>query len=744
MVMKKATWVICMVLSIFSFGIGAMAQDEDNTDIDGGGLSYEEVVVTGKKIVTPTRQTNETVYTGTEITRKGLEAQGSKASMSIYEAIDILPGVVVEGSDSFGLAAEQRYIRIRGVRGYFGALTVEGIPNYGGNPMGPRDYIYDMENLNSIAVYNGAVPADLGTGVGARGGAIELRPMWPLEEFTVDFRQGIGEYGYTRSFLRIDSGELLSWNTAISASYSYAETEKWRGPGHVGPRNNVSFMLSQPMGNLGVIRLWYNYNCMKQHLYRPLTYAEVEDLHGNYHNDYNDELVGINSVDIDYYGYNRGEYANHDVFMVIPVTLSDSFILTLKPYYSKEDADISGGLPSMGGVIRERERDIERYGIISQLDWDSSWVTASLGYWYESSDMVIRAEMYEPGSYEFRGYGMYLKNDGNGIVNSPFFKLAGKYGRFRWQGGVKYFHYTDPAGQGYVSSPPSYESVEAEDLYREENVYDEFLPTAGISYRISDSIEFYSSYGRNQIRPYAYMPLINLYNQQRAKFQAAGITLNELFDGYDMEISDNYEVGSRFEKGMLEIAAAVFYSEQNNLLTKVYDPRVDLDYYQNVGDATGYGVEMGINAYLEDYATFFLNTTYTSLTYDDDLTYQGTTLDTEDNQVVDVPEWTLKSGVIFTRKGFQIVLKERYVGERYGNAEHTEKIDDHIITDFSIGYTKNNLSVFKSLKVMAEFTNIFNEEYVSGINPMDSNRGGNPSYYVGAPRTALMKLSMQF
>jgi hypothetical protein len=46
-------------------------------------------------------------------------------------------------------------------------MTVEGVPNWGGNPIGPRDYIYDTENFQGIAVYKGATPADLGTGVGA-------------------------------------------------------------------------------------------------------------------------------------------------------------------------------------------------------------------------------------------------------------------------------------------------------------------------------------------------------------------------------------------------------------------------------------------------------------------------------------------------------------------------------------------------------------------------------------------------
>lgn len=56
----------------------------------------DEIVLTGEKLVTPTKQTNETVYTGSEITRKGLEAQGTKATVSIYEAINILPGISVK------------------------------------------------------------------------------------------------------------------------------------------------------------------------------------------------------------------------------------------------------------------------------------------------------------------------------------------------------------------------------------------------------------------------------------------------------------------------------------------------------------------------------------------------------------------------------------------------------------------------------------------------------------------------
>jgi len=738
--MKGVARQLIVIVSSLMFCISPGLAEEEQKE-----TTLEEIIVTGERLITPTKQTNETVYTGSEITRKGLEAQGTKATVSVYEAINVLPGISVESTDPYGLAAEQKNIRTRGVRGYLGALTVEGVPNWGGNPMGPREYIYDTENLRGIAVYKGAVPADLGTGVGARGGAIELRPRWPEQEFGFDFSQGLGLNYYTRTFVRLDSGTLPITNTALALSYSYTEAEKWKGPGNLGPRHNVSLMLRQPVWADDEIKIWFNYNDLKQDLYRSLTYSEVEDLDDNYDKDYNSHRTGIASEDINYYKYNSGEYSNLDFLSVIPITLSDTFQVRFKPYYSLEDTEILGGFKGKVDMIRKRIRDIERYGLISQVDATFPWVTASLGYWVEANDMVIRTKNYDPVTFAFLGHGMYTENDGVGIVHSPFLKLAGQIGDFDFQGGLKYFCYKDPASQGYTSTPPDFVLTPAPDLYRESKRYDEFLPTLGVAYHASESLEFYASYGRNQIRPYAYMPLINLYNQNRTTFQAAGITLDDLFSGYDMEISDNFELGARFRKDWIEIMPAVFYSKHRHLLTTVYDPRVNLSYYQNIGKATGYGIELETNLYLfDDLLTFFINPTYTALTYDEDLTYQGNTLDTKGKQVVDTPQWYVKTGLIFSYRGFEVVPMVRYLGSRYGDAEHKERIDDYFVADVKVSYTKKNLFFVETLKVSLEFINIFNNEYVSVINSMDDTQAGSTSYYVGAPFTALLTVSLEF
>ncbi len=717
------------------------ANAEESTE---SNVVLDEIVVTGERLVTPTKQTNETVYTGSEITRKGLDAQGTKAAVSIYEAINILPGISVGSVDPYGLAAEQKNIRIRGVRGFLGAMTVMGVPNWGGNPIGPRDYIYDTENFESIAVYKGSVPADLGTGVGARAGAIELRPRWPEKEFGAYLSQGIGENNYSRTFVRLDSGSLPQIGTGLSLSYSYTDAEKWKGPGDLGPRNNVNVMLRQSIPTGDEIKFWFNYNDLDQDLYRPLNCEEVRSLGRFYTKDFNKRLTGERLEDINFYKYNRGDYLNQDFLAEIPVTFSDIFRLTLKPYYADEDTEILGGSQAQGGIVTERERDIERYGLITQFDSHFSWATASLGYWVEFSDMIIRQQNYDPVNFDFRGYGMYMDSDDDGVVHSPYLKLAGSIGKVDWQAGLKYFYYKDPSSQGYVAPPPNFTLVKAPDLFREEKTYDEFLPTVGVAYRLTDNVEFNAGYGRNQIRPYAYVPLVNIYNQNRARFQAAGITLDDMFSGYDMEISDNFEMGARFRFNRFEVVPTIFYSKQKNLLTTVYDPRVDLSYAQNVGDATGYGFEVETNFLINDYLNFFLNPSYTILEYDDDLTFQGATLNTKDKQVVDTPEWIVKAGLIFTWRDFEVIPMARYMSKRYGDAEQKESIDDYIVADLKMGYTFNNLSVIDKLRLSLEFTNLFDEEYVSVINSSDDTRAGGTSYLVGAPFTAMMTASFDF
>lgn len=705
-----------------------------------------EIVVSAEKLITPTRQSSETVYTGSEITAKGIELLGAKASTNVSSALDLLPGINVESPDGNGLGAEMNKVRVRGVSSALGALTVEGVPNYGGNPIGPRDYLYDLENMQGISVYKGAVPGDIGTGVGSRGGAMELRPDWPHEITGFRFKQSFGANDYSRTFFRLDSGALPGADTRFSGSFSYTDADKWRGPGTLGPRRNANLAVAQPLGERFEAKFWVNHNDLDQHLYRPLTSTDIQNLKGNYDKDYTTTPTGLAAQDIYYYDYNRGTYQNDDLLSVLTMRASDALRLSLKPYYAKEDAEILQGVTTSGGLIQKRTRDIERIGLIGEAMLTTQGTRATIGHHFESSTMDIFSRNYAvtASGLAYRGYGVF-GTSGTGYINSPYLKLSGSNGPVDWQTGIKYFHFQDSASQGYTAGPaPDYALVRATDLDREATSYDLWLPTLGAAYHFNEEVQVHVGYGRNFIRPYSYMPLVSLYNSNRAAFLAQGINLQELFNGYGIESSDTVDLGVRYSGGWFDLAPTFFYGKHKNLLTTIYDPRVNLNYQQNIGKATGYGIDLEMNAYFKNDITLFVNPTWTVLTYDADLTYAGAHLASEGNQVVDTPEWLVKAGLIYHPGNFEIVPMVRHLGARYSDVEHGGKIGVSTVADLRMSYTLPKVLAAEAMKISLDLTNLFDKKYVSVINASDDSRNGVATYYPGAPFAAMLSVSLQY
>ena len=283
--------VVNFIFILFILLSGRFAYSEQKNE-----SLLEEIVVKGEKLVVPAKEASETVYTGNEITKKGMELSGEKGKTNIFEAISILPGIVFESSDTNNLATEQVNIRIRGVRAQPATgITVEGIPTTGG-PL--RYYIYDLENFETISVYKGAIPSDFGTGVGNRGGAIELKPLWADEKFGFKISQSAGSFEYRRTFFRLDSGKINPLDTRFSVSYSFTGQDKWKGPGEIGPRNNFNLTITQPLGQNIEIKLWANYNEIKHFKYRSLNYSEIKYLNRHYRADFNEEIKGIPALDL--------------------------------------------------------------------------------------------------------------------------------------------------------------------------------------------------------------------------------------------------------------------------------------------------------------------------------------------------------------------------------------------------------------------------------------------------------------
>lgn len=742
---KLLVFVICYVV-FFSSSKVLMASDE-KSDVH----VLEKITVTGE-LTRPTKQTGDSLYTGTSVTRKGIELSGTPAETSIYNVLNILPGINVESFDPYGLSYS--YARVRGLKDMYIGMTVEGIPNYGIMPIGAREHIYDTENMESVSLYKGATPADLGTGSGNRGGAIELRLSRPEERIGAEISQSFGSDDFVRTFLRVDSGKLPT-RTKFYASYSYSEADKWKGDGDLGPRNHVMLGLNQEFGDKVNLDIFFNFNEIERHSFQSLTYEEAKHVNTNYDKSFISALTANARQNTNHYDYNREKFINRDIMSIINIDISESINLSLKPYYSNEDASQMGkaqfpvpGLGKTPGIL-DRTRDLERYGAIPEVNLDISVFEISAGYWFESHDLEKNVKRYitPAGGLEYKGYLYYAENDGHGEIHSPYAKISYESEKLKFQAGLKYFYYEEPASTGYTTNPATLKLRQDPDISLKTTDYDEFLPTAGVGYKFNENNEMYLNYGRNYMRPYAYVPVATTYTSNKASFKAANMTLQDILDKWEMETSDNFDVSFRYHNKCFSIAPVAFYTKHHDLLVKIDNPNViklgaPVSYHQNVGDATAYGFELETNFYPLKNLTIYFNPSYTDMSFDDNFKTGNTTLRIKGNQLPDTPKWLVKSGMIYTIHDFEISPVVRWIDERYGDALNQEKIDDYVIVDLTIKYSKEKLFWLKEASVGLEIKNLFDEKYIGAIYASDTET--DVDYYAGSPFTAIFSISGKF
>ena len=706
----------------------------------------EDITVTGE-VVAPVKQAGDSLYSGSMVTKDGLELKGVAAASSIYEAVDLLSGVSMEATDPYGLGLKNT--RFRGIKGMFGNITVEGMPDYGIMPIGPRESIFDTENVRGVALFQGASPTALGTGNGNKGGSIELYFRRPGEDPGIEFRQALGTDSFIRSFVRGDSGKL-STGTGIFASYSYTDADKWKGPGEIGPRDHVDAGFTQEIGSVAEVDGFFSFNDADRDSFRPLVYREAKMLDEYYRLDYHAHLTGNPALDRYYYKYNTSTETNRDFRFVIKSTRPDSFFFSIKPYYANEDGWSAETLSKLKDgqkkfFMVEKIRDLDRIGVIPEIRWDSSSLSVTGGYWYESAglDKYVKKSAITPAGLKAQGYSYYADNNGRGDVHSPYLKVSGKYAKFRWQAGLKYYYYNEPASTGYMTNPAGQLALQP-DLALEDQSWDVWLPSAGVGYDVRDDLEIYCNYGRTYVRPYMFVPITSLYVENREKFNDAGMVLQDIFDTWEMEVSDNIDVGLRFKGKDFTIHPVFFYSKHQDVLVNAYDPSVGLNYYRNDGEARTLGFELDSTAYLPWGFTLFFNPSYTSLEFSEDLQRNGTTVNIDGNQLPDTPEWLIKGGLIYSWEGFEIAPLVTWMSERYGDVLHQEEVSSHTVVDLSLRYRRDSLWKLKNVSVNLEFKNLLDHEYIGVINLFDDGAAGRASYYSAAPFATIFSIGASF
>ena len=209
-------------------------------------------------------QTSEVVVTAVRTTRSAvaLEAQEVQKIMpgaSPLKAIQTLPGVLFETADPWGNNEQNESLFVHGFSTQQLGYTFDGVPlgdqQYGNyNGLSPSRAV-SSENVDRVVLASGA--GSLGVASTSNlGGAIEAFSRDPLAERTFNIRQTVGSYDTTRTFLRVDTGDLGGGDSGY-LSFVHHDARAWDFDGHQkGNQVNAKFVHQDDRGKLTAYFDW--------------------------------------------------------------------------------------------------------------------------------------------------------------------------------------------------------------------------------------------------------------------------------------------------------------------------------------------------------------------------------------------------------------------------------------------------------------------------------------------------------
>lgn len=239
--LKSVLFVTTALCAVNTAHAQAIAPDQD------GGV--ESVIVTSDR---------ESTHSAVELS--GVQAQKIIPGISPLKALQTLPGVVYQTADPWGNNEQNESLVVHGFTTQQLGFTMDGVPlgdqQYGNyNGLSPSRAL-TSENVKRVILSSGA--GSLGVASTSNlGGAIETFSSDPTQDFGVNVRQTGGSYDTSRTYLRIDSGELGENMGAVYLSYLHQNARAWDFDGYQhGDQLNLKYVNANDVGKFTFYADW--------------------------------------------------------------------------------------------------------------------------------------------------------------------------------------------------------------------------------------------------------------------------------------------------------------------------------------------------------------------------------------------------------------------------------------------------------------------------------------------------------
>ncbi len=303
---------------------------------------------------------------------------------------------------------------------------------------------------------------------------------------------------------------------------------------------------------------------------------------------------------------------------------------------------------------------------------------------------------------------------------------------------VNYAGLTSPLFGGTARNPTLIRSN-----YTNERTFNEFTPRVSLTYEATSDLTLYASYGRG-------------FKSGGFDMRGDVILTPDTANGYDPELVDTYEVGSksRFWDGRATLNLAAFYSDYKGqqVTTQVPSGATIASFVDNVGSSTIKGLEAEGLLAITDELTANFAIGYIDAEFNKFLRYNLTTrqYDNIANTAVfqNTPKWTANFGLTYVHD-----MGEGGILTLSGNAAHRSAFSMFEFPNPTLdqaGYTLYDLSAVwtaesNNWSVGLHGKNLGDKKYrVGGYNFPGALLADSVIGYYGPPRTVTATLEYRF
>jgi outer membrane receptor protein involved in Fe transport len=699
---------------------GESASDATEAAPAAAATESSDIVVTGRS----TRSV--TAIEATEI-------QKIMPGVAPVRAIQTLPGVAYTNADPWGNNEQNTQIFVHGFSTQQLGYTFDDVPlgdqalgNYNGLSA-QRAVI--SENVSRVFLATGT--AGLGTASTSNlGGAIDTYSSDPASSFGVRVSQTVGSYGTSRTFARLDTGDLGGGKLYISGVRHRQRAWDFDGV-QGGYQANAKFVHE---GDNGKLTFYFAYSdksepnedgtirsptTVYQPYTRPYLYPDFDAALAyvsaagappaadgqNYRNYYS---VQHRTDYLTYLKYawqlsdkvtwtNQGYYHNDRGVHLIAGPLALPGLPTIfSIYFPGQNAKVVTG--NSGYVTRETEYTINRHGLISAVDIELGNHELRFGTWYENNSW----------SQTRRWHAMDINNPSSPydipenplltqFVNKTGYKVVQFHIQDKWaitpdltvEGGFKSSHQW---AEGSAPVQPRLGSIAGTTNMPAGKIYSKkwFLPQIGFKWDVTSTEQFFGNVQRN-MRQFATGGGLSPWTLGT---QAAF----ELFrQEVRPETAWTYEIGLRTRRSLdwgpiTGIEGQINYYHvdfSDRLLTVNTVPGLSTaggaTILRNVGSVKTDGVDAALTVRFGQTFSLYNALSFNRSIYQDDYQSGTTTIRTAGKKVPGSPTWMNKTVATLNIGDFNIQAIGDYMGKRYATFTNDQSVGSTLLVSARIG-----------------------------------------------------------